>query len=182
MNFDQNSDQNKVFRKKCEDQNKGLISRRKLHSGQALPSVGMRRHTLRRTYRIPRNYLIFDGLPTPTEEADGNGYGVIAGWRGPSIEAATQSERVKRYLVPLTAVTGVRLRLNLRADRQEPLPMFRCPGLRGVGSAALWISARLLLPPLATERRNSRRVERSVSVCLGPLRLPWAWAPGATAC
>jgi hypothetical protein len=31
-------------------------------------------------------------LPTPTEEADGNGYGVIAG-RGGSPEAAAQSKR-----------------------------------------------------------------------------------------
>ena len=31
-------------------------------------------------------------LPTPTEEADGNGYGVIAG-RGWSLEAAAQSKR-----------------------------------------------------------------------------------------
>ena len=32
-------------------------------------------------------------LPTPTEEADGNGYGVITGRGGPSLEAAAQSER-----------------------------------------------------------------------------------------
>ena len=38
------------------------------------------------THALPRC------LPTPTEEADGNGYGVIAGRRGPS-EAAAQSER-----------------------------------------------------------------------------------------
>jgi hypothetical protein len=31
-------------------------------------------------------------LPTPTEEADGNGYGAIAG-RGGSLEAAAQSKR-----------------------------------------------------------------------------------------
>ena len=31
-------------------------------------------------------------LPTPTEEADGNGYGAIAG-RGGSTEAAAQSKR-----------------------------------------------------------------------------------------
>ena len=46
-------------------------------------------------------------LPTPTEEADGNGYGVIAGRGGPSsLEAAAQSKRVN--LVPLL-LTGVRL-------------------------------------------------------------------------
>ena len=28
-------------------------------------------------------------------------------------------------------------RLNLRADRQEPLPMFRCPGLPDFPSSAL---------------------------------------------
>ena len=39
------------------------------------------------THALPRC------LPTPTEEADGNGYGVIAGRGGPSIEAAAQSKR-----------------------------------------------------------------------------------------
>ena len=38
------------------------------------------------THALPRR------LPTPTEEADGNGYGVIAG-RGGSLEAAAQSKR-----------------------------------------------------------------------------------------
>ena len=38
------------------------------------------------THALPRC------LPTPTEEADGNGYGVIAGRMG-SLEAAAQSKR-----------------------------------------------------------------------------------------
>ena len=42
-------------------------------------------------------YLL--SVPTPTEEADGNGYGVIAGRGGWSLEAAAQSKRVN--LVPL---------------------------------------------------------------------------------
>ena len=33
-------------------------------------------------------------------------------------------------LVPLL-LTGVRHHPSARADRQEPLPMFRCPGLPG---------------------------------------------------
>ena len=39
------------------------------------------------THALPRC------LPTPTEEADGNGYGAITGRGGGSLEAAAQSER-----------------------------------------------------------------------------------------
>ena len=153
LNFDQNFDQNKVVQKRNVRIKIKVSSSRNLHSGQALPSVGMRRHTLRRTYRIPRNYLfLFDGLPTPTEEADGNGYGVIAGWRGPSRPPLRANALSYEYLVPTTDCwlwTGVQLRLNLRADRQEPLPMFRCPGLPGFPFIAAFgpsLPTRLLTP------------------------------------
>ena len=73
------------------------------------------------THALPRR------LPTPTEEADGNGYGVITGRRGPS----RPPPRVSVNLVPLL-LTGVSLHPPApRADRQEPLPMFRCPGSPG---------------------------------------------------
>ena len=50
------------------------------------------------THALPRR------LPTPTEEADGNGYGVIAGRRGPS----RPPPRASVNLVPLL-LTGVSL-------------------------------------------------------------------------
>ena len=79
------------------------------------------------THALPRC------LPTPTEEADGNGYGVIAGWRGPPRPPLRASRLT--YLVPHCCskrpAFGSIPRLNLRADRQEPLPRFRCPALPG---------------------------------------------------
>ena len=72
------------------------------------------------THALPRC------LPTTTEEADGNGYNVIAGRGGPS----RPPPRASVNLVPLL-LTGVRLHPPARADRQAPLPMFRCPGSPG---------------------------------------------------
>jgi hypothetical protein len=66
------------------------------------------------THALPRC------LPTPTEEADGNGYGVIAG-RGGGLEAAAQSKPVS--LVPLL-LTGVRLHPPGRTDKN----LCRCFG------------------------------------------------------
>ena len=57
------------------------------------------------THVLPRR------LPTPTEEADGNGYGVMAGRRGPSRPPPRASDN----LVPLL-LTGVRLHPPGRTD------------------------------------------------------------------
>ena len=67
-----------------------------LHRETAWLGVGLRADCL--THVLPRC------LPTPTEEADGNGYGVITGRGGPS----RQPPRVSVNLVPLL-LTGVRL-------------------------------------------------------------------------
>ena len=65
------------------------------------------------THALPRC------LPTPTEEADGNGYGVIAGRRGPS----RPPPRASVNLVPLL-LTGVRLHPPGRTDKH----LCRCFG------------------------------------------------------
>ena len=65
------------------------------------------------THALPRC------LPTPTEEADGNGYGVIAGRRGPSRPPL----RASVNLVPLL-LTGVRLHPPGRTDKN----LCRCFG------------------------------------------------------
>ena len=65
------------------------------------------------THAIPRR------LPTPTEEADGNGYGVIAGRRGPS----RPPPRASVNLVPLL-LTGVSLHPPWRTDKN----LCRCFG------------------------------------------------------
>ena len=66
------------------------------------------------THALPRC------LPTPTEEADGNGYGVIAGRGGPSLEGLP---RASVNLVPLL-LTGVRLHPPGRTDKN----LCRCFG------------------------------------------------------
>ena len=65
------------------------------------------------THALPRC------LPTPTEEADGNGYGVIAGRGGPS----RPPPRASVNLVPLL-LTGVRLHPPGRTDKN----LCRCFG------------------------------------------------------
>ena len=65
------------------------------------------------THALPRC------LPTPTEEADGNGYGVITGRGGPS----RPPPRVSVNLVPLL-LTGVRLHPPGRTDNN----LCRCFG------------------------------------------------------
>ena len=65
------------------------------------------------THALPRC------LPTPTEEADGNGYGVIAGRSGPS----GPPSRASVNLVPLL-LTGVRLHPPGRTDKN----LCRCFG------------------------------------------------------
>ena len=91
-----------------------------LHRETAWLGVGLRADCL--THVLPRC------LPTPTEEADGNGYGVITGRGGPSRRAAAQ--RVSVNLVPRCCGPAFDS-IRPRADRQEHLPMFRCPGLPG---------------------------------------------------
>ena len=65
------------------------------------------------THALPRC------LPTPTEEADGNGYGVITGRSDPS----GPPSRVSVNLVPLL-LTGVRLHPPGRTDKN----LCRCFG------------------------------------------------------
>ena len=65
------------------------------------------------THALPRR------LPTPTEEADGNGYGAIAGRGGPS----RPPPRVGVNLVPLL-LTGVSLHPPRRTDKN----LCRCFG------------------------------------------------------
>jgi hypothetical protein len=65
------------------------------------------------THALPRC------LPTPTEEADGNGYGVIVGRGGPS----RPPPRASVNLVPLL-LTGVRLHPPGRTDKN----LCRCFG------------------------------------------------------
>ena len=64
-------------------------------------------------------YLLYL-LPTPTEDADGNGYGVIAGWRGPPRPPL----RASVNLVPLL-LTGVRHHPPGRTDKN----LCRCFGV-----------------------------------------------------
>ena len=71
-----------------------------------------------RAPRLPRC------LPTPTEEADGNGYGAIAGRGGPS----RPPPRASVNLVPLL-LTGVRLHPPRRTDKH----LRRCFGAPGRG-------------------------------------------------
>ena len=61
-------------------------------------------------------------LLTYSHEADGNGYNRYRRAEG-SIEAAVWSERE-----PSATAVDRRSTLSARVDRQEPLPMFRCPG------------------------------------------------------
>ena len=61
------------------------------------------------THALPRC------LPTPTEEADGNGYGVIAG-RG--VPRGRRPEQALINLVPLL-LTGVRLHPPGRTDKNS---------------------------------------------------------------
>jgi hypothetical protein len=94
-----------------------------LHRETAWLGVGLRADQDCLTHVLPRC------LPTPTEEADGNGYGAITGRGGPS----RPPPRVSVNLVPLllTGVRQSRHTIRARADRQEPLLMLQCPGLPG---------------------------------------------------
>ena len=68
------------------------------------------------THALPRC------LPTPTEEVDGNGYGVIAG-RGGGLRSGRRPEQALINLVPLLW-TGVRLHPPGRTDKN----LCRCFG------------------------------------------------------
>ena len=63
-------------------------------------------------------------LPTPTEEADGGGAGVLSPGGVASGPPSGAGDR------PRTTAVDRRSTPSARADRQEPLPMFRCPGCR----------------------------------------------------
>ena len=61
-------------------------------------------------------------LPTPTEEADGGGGTRLTGRSDPL------GRRLEYTDNPRTTAVDRRSTPSARADRQDPLPMFRCPG------------------------------------------------------
>ena len=90
-------------------------------------------------------------IPTPTEEADGNGYGVIAG-RGGSLEAAAQS---KRYLVPLL-LTGVQQSPGTQGRTDKNLcRCFGAPARRVFPDHLITYSLYLLTSPSSGKPRGS---------------------------
>ena len=120
------------------------------------------------THALPRC------LPTPTEEADGNGYGVIAGRRGPS----RPPPRASVNLVPLL-LTGVRLHPPGRTDKHlcrcfgAPATHARRPHGRVFPDHLITPGRPICVsyPPAAME---------SCSLVLGPLKLLCAAAPEAS--
>ena len=115
------------------------------------------------THALPRC------LPTPTEEADGNGYGVIAGRRGPS----RPPPRASVNLVPLL-LTGVRLHPPGRTDKH----LCRCFG--APATHARRPHGRVFPDHLITREGNTTRLasERQVELSLVPAASPQGFPEG----